>query len=1483
MTMLQYSQFYQKFGVRNIGQVLNPRLPPTTQLELPRASIYNYIGKDALDEGPAGDEYVFRDITRPIPMLHVKTLLEAKGNPRTVSQSINQQIRQYHNQHRRYRLMQTVASGVRDQLVPLVVNYAWLGKLYRYQRSTYTEYNRWWNINATVWKTIAEYAKETDRQHFIELTLPRLLPGLTDLRMAAECFKEGDVATTVTPNLIAAMESLPEEHRPTLRGVGALNVALEAISVRSLRVFNTPQSLMLLELWKWCGPNRAKSVISVVPDEHLDKVNLVLVESGRWLVVNLGRLNAWRAATEAEIAANPDAPQKGLPPQQLQKRVLRMAMSLFQVRTDAAPQVDAEIAKHETVAGKETPQTVTTPAPATGKVQTPVKVVTAPQTGAQADPTQPTKTTTVDVTTLATPDPDVDDDHGVVHDDPELDARIEADLAELDRIVQSVLDADVAPDGVADANEHVVEDRTYEASVMAACDRLAEQGMLSGAELRRMQQLSVSYKSLKAPDGKRTLAEFVDVKPEDVTITEVHTVPDIPTVLDKTMLQSSLHDFHARYIRDVLPRDTARMVMHLQHAGLAVTNYEVEKHEDAVGAYEHHTVKITPVDGAATTLHFRLPSVQDDGTYMAGGTRYSVRSQRGDLPIRKIAPNRVALTSYYGKLFIKRSDKKVNDYGEYLRNQIMAKGLDSKDPHVTSVHPMSVFDREFECPRLYSQLAMGFREFTTPEFTWVLDHRLRESTFGKEVLAQYEQNGARLIAHNAKRDWLVVDNRGSLYKISQGQVSEYPSIEEILGVPYDRVPSDFVEMRVLGETVPLVFVLAYELGLSSLCRLLRVRPRIVAAGTRLSLEPNEYPLVFEDESWVFSKDNQRATMLLAGFGQYAKELRQYSSHLFDRKDVYLNLLETQGASVKYIREIDLLYQMFVDPITKHLLEEMKEPTDFRGLLLRATDMLMHDQHPSELDGALMRTKGYERMAGAVYTELVTAVRNHNGRPGKSKLPIEMNPYKVWTAIQSDPAGAQIKDINPIQNLKEQEAMTFSGTGGRSSRSMTKHTRSYHRNDMGVTSESTVDSGDVGINVYMSADPQYNSLYGTANRYEIGKTGATALFSTSALISPGSDRDDPKRVNFAAIQRAHVRSCTGYGAMAVRTGYEQVIPHRTSDLFATTAKQDGKVVSVTKDGVLVEFADGTRKGVQLGRRYGQAEGSTIPHTVVTDLKEGQSFKRGAALAYNTGFFQKDWLNPGQLTMRDGVLARTVLMEAAITLEDSSAISKKLSNQLTTDITKVKTIVVRFDQAVHQLVKVGQDVGSEDILCIIEDAVTYGNRLFDKDSLDTLKLLSANSPQAGFKGQVERIEVFYHGEPEDMSASLQELVAVADRELVKRHRSIGGKGYTGRVDDGFRLEGDSLELDTLAIRVYITADVSSNVGDKLVFSNQLKTVIGKVLEGEWRTESGLEIDAVFGAKSVGDRIVTSPYIIGTTTTLLQWIGQNAAKIYRGGQAK
>lgn len=1460
--MINYDYFYRRYGIRKGQQLLSPPLPLLELLELPRASILHYMAESQTQIGPPVDEFLFRHVTRPIMMDHIFTVGDTKGAPRRVAVSPAALVRTYHVKNRRFKQMRDVLAATRDINTLLVCNYSVISHLYRYARSFYAEYYAWWNTQAAIWKHVAELADLSDRQQYVVAKLPKLLPSIPDM-----------------------------------------NLGSSTVSQKILKIFSTPEALMLLELWKWIGPHRGSSVLAFMSDKQAARVNFIFQESGRWFALNLGLLNSWRKATEEELALNPEANVKGIDPILLQRRFLRLMMSLFEVRTaktsdqeilNAAPPTDhtddkAEAAKQ---AAKDDPRTGD-PALLKSKDQPTVVVqpVETPKLNKATGVVElKSKTKPMPAEAILPERDEPSDSHDGLHLDPKVQAQIDADLAHLEEIsakAQAALpDEDSKP---AAAEPMVMEAQTLEQGVMKVCDRLADNGLLSAAEYRRYGQLAAAYRSIAAPDGSgQALDQFIQVSQKDLKIEQSVSVPDIRTVLDKSMLASSLHDFDSKYIKKVLPRDVAGMVMNVQRAGIAVTKYDVERVEDVLGAYDMHTVRVVPVDGAPSTLRFKLPKVEEDGSYTANGVKYRMRKQRGDLPLRKIAPDRVALTSYYGKVFASRSDKRVNDYPKWLRNQVMAMGLNDADSVVTQLHPGDVFDNTFPCPRIYSIMAMGFRGFRltplqfTPQtgplsFELNFNHSKRDEFFGAAVVREYEKDGSILIGKDNKNRVLVADKNDTLYLGLDGHLLDLGSLEQLLGLDGLKAPVEFAELKVLGKEIPIGVVLGYELGLDKLMRVLGVTARRVPAGGRVNLEAHEYSLVFADETLVFSKDDRLAAVVLAGFNEYHRAIRSFSVYEFDRHGVYLNVLESAGLSARYLREIDLLYQMFVDPITRDLLVEMKEPTDFRGLLLRSCEMLLSDQHPDELDPAYMRIKGYERLAGAVYTELVNSIRAHNGRVGKARLPVDLNPYAVWKTISQDPAVALVSDINPIQNLKEQEAVTYSGFGGRSSRSMTKHTRAYHPNDMGTISESTVDSSDVAINTYTSADPQFTSLRGMSRRYVIGKTGATALLSTSALISPGSDRDDPKRVNFIGIQHAHGVACSGYTQMAVRTGYEQVVAHRTSDLFALTAKKPGKVIEVNDHGIVVHYDDGEVKGYELGRRFGAASGLTIPHTVRAAMKAGQRFKVGELICYNEGFFERDLLNPSGVVWKAGVFAKTALMESTQTLEDSSAISQRLAEKLTTKITKVKDVVVRFDQSVHKLVKVGDVLNSEDILCIIEDAVTENANLFDEKDLDTLRVLSNQAPQAKAKGAVERVEVFYHGDKEDMSESLREIAAASDREMGKRLRAAGKKPFTGSVDEGFRIEGEPLALDTLAIRIYITSEVPAGVGDKGVFANQMKTVFGEVYAGEVKTESGQAIDAIFGQKSIADRIVLSPEIIGTTTVLLDVIGKKALKAY------
>lgn len=1253
----------------------------------------------------------------------------------------------------------------------------------------------------------------------------------------ASMWKRVEELTKITDRQQFVMMKLPQ-YLPKL---SALNLAKNSITKTSIEPFGSNELMNILDFWIWLSERRSESAMGNLSREALEKINVIWVEGSRWTVINLGMLDTWRRESNLQEIenGNPKAKKGGLKDVDISKRFLRMLMTIFEARTVGDGSVISEIVNDKVAEANNE------------------KVIEGSAKDS-IDELSPNEEDNV---------PDIE-----VIDDSEIEKDLEA-------LEQAAAKAEEARSLARAVEAYEQKDTPPESGVTELCDKLADAGMLSAAEYRRYNVLAGRYKELPNPFGEGTLEAALTIHPDDIKIEKASEIPDIETVFDKSMLKSTLIDFDSRYVQKVLPKDVANAVIGIQRAGVAVTKFEVERIEDAMNEYDAYTVRLVPVGGAPSTVRFRLPVIGEDGTFKANGVKCRMRKQRADMPIRKTTPSRVALTSYYSKTFVDRSARSVYNYPGWLTNQIVAMGVDEANSDVTELRLSNVYVSDVTLPRIYTILAHRFRSFKAGQYELFFDYKRRSEFFGEEAIALHEGKGMTLVGKKGK-DFIVVDDNDSFYLVKGKELEVIGNVFDIVPVDASRAPVEFAEVKVFGKAIPVGVALAYHFGFEKLLKTLKVEPRRHARGERIKAEANEFAIHFNDETLIFSKEDRLAAMMLGGFHQYREAIRNYSVYDFDNKDVYYNVLEANGIGVRYIREMDLMFQLFVDHITKELLVEMKEPTDFVGLLIRSCELLLTDHHPDETDMEYMRIRGYERLAGAVYNELVKSTRLYSARPIGSGAAIEVNPQAVWQSVLQDASLGLVEESNPIHNLKEKEVVTYAGTGGRSSRSMVKRSRIYHENDMGVISEATVDSSDVAVITYLTANPNFNTLRGTTRRYDKKEDGPTNLLSTSALLAPAATHDDPKRVNFIGIQQSAGIAAKGYRATPLRTGYEQVIAHRTDDLFAYTAKGKGTIVSMDEKHIVVEYADGSKKSIELGRRFGVSAGTTLPHEVISELKVGDKVKEGDIVAYNKDFFEKDYLNPKQVLWKAGVLAKTAIFECTNTLEDSSVISEKLANELTTSITKVRSIVLKFDQTVRNLVKVGTDVDFESILCTIEDPVTADNKLFDDESLDTLRAVSAQTPRAKYIGKVERIEVFYNGDKEDMSESLRSIAGASDRFLSKLSKNLGKENsIDGRVDGSLRVEGNPLEIDTLVIRVYITGDVPAGVGDKGVFANQMKTIFGRVMSGVNKTESGEDIDAIFGYRSISDRIVLSPELIGTTNTLLGFIGKQAVKIYRG----
>jgi hypothetical protein len=940
--MIQYNQFLKKYVVRLTGQLIRPPMPVVTRFELPPQSIVHYIGEKSTDVSPSTNSLMYQGNNKPLRISHIFNLVGKRGNPRKIPKDFPSMIREFRTKNPRFRPAVGVDAMTREPRNILTVNYGFLQNIYKYQRNIFTMHYRWQNVFETMFAEMQKL-QSTGFKQYIEYQLPTRLP------MVAE-----------------------------------LNKASVAWTNRNMQQFVTKDLIFLVEVWKWLGPLRMQSDIYKYLGDKAEGIHLILREGDRFSVVNLGLINQWRKATKSEVelyesqiaeGINADAPNTSasLSPEIVQKRFLRLLMSVSEARIKDVPEHVDDEQTSVTVNGEDAPTDIDS-----SEVTDDVKTEKAS-----------------DKTLSEMSDDDAYADYDQSIDDANFDALIDNDLElmkELGIPTDAEREAIFAQDetGVTDeptavqeggasaigetsgsdvfstakqelANVVTVEKFPVEPTdaLKKQLERAADSGSITAADYRRYLDQAENFKNIAAPlGGEGTLVEFVKVAPELVQLVESPTIPDQPTIIDKTMLKSSLLDYNGRYVRDVMQKDVAAMVTHIQRAGVMVKDYKVKQIDTVVGSHFEYAIQVKPIEGAPSTLSIKIPTVREDGTWVVNNTAYSTSAQRGDLPIRKIGPDAVALTSYYGKVFAERSQRRVNDWGKWLCAGVMARGIDPKVLEITGLMPGSAFNSEEQTPRLYSTLSRSFRSFvfTFKDVAYTVDFR------GEVVRPKNSGplKGAVQFAVGTDMSVLHVGGDGVLYKASSDNtLSVMPSFEEMIGLNPNKAPVEFAELKVFGKYIPIGVILGYLLGFNVLlAKYKNSIVRTVPAGKRVGLSGDEWAIVFDNISYIFSRADVQATMVLGGWREFYTSTNRFVSDEFDHKDVYFNLFEEKKLNSRYMRELDLLEQLFVDPITRDLLIEMKEPVIFTDLLYRCCELLCFDKHPNELDPLYMRQKGY---------------------------------------------------------------------------------------------------------------------------------------------------------------------------------------------------------------------------------------------------------------------------------------------------------------------------------------------------------------------------------------------------------------------------------------------------------------------------------------------------------------------------------------------
>ena len=142
----------------------------------------------------------------------------------------------------------------------------------------------------------------------------------------------------------------------------------------------------------------------------------------------------------------------------------------------------------------------------------------------------------------------------------------------------------------------------------------------------------------------------------------------------------------------------------------------------------------------------------------------------------------------------------------------------------------------------------------------------------------------------------------------------------------------------------------------------------------------------------------------------------------------------------------------------------------------------------------------------------------------------------------------------------------------------------------------------------------------SRRQPFDKYDGTELLTPGEMMQTfGPESSDIERLAMSISQSKHEVPVASETSSIVTYDMERVMPYLSND-YAFTAKQDGKVVAIENDIMIIQYADGTYDDVDLSVRPARNTdgGFYIMNQLSTDLKVGAKVKAGQLVAIDTKY-------------------------------------------------------------------------------------------------------------------------------------------------------------------------------------------------------------------------------------------------------------------------
>lgn len=1047
-----------------------------------------------------------------------------------------------------------------------------------------------------------------------------------------------------------------------------------------------------------------------------------------------------------------------------------------------------------------------------------------------------------------------------------------------------------------------------------------QQPKKSDKQLRRIELVKDKYKSIKLEDD-RSLEDLI----EDVKVNQIvkSKKVNVKTVIDKSVESSNLQDFEKSYIKNTMQHDIVKTLKSFDDESKTVPMHIIDYKEEDTSDRFNNKKTITCVyeddNQKRHTIKFDIPVPNDDGILLINGNKKVLKKQIALRPLVKINPSRLAITTFYNKVLMYRQ-------GTVLNRKVVMLHKIIDNVLVQHENTFKIFkgsnlkeNKNFITTIEYDELAKEFHKFLVGKSgdrtaIFFNQKEIREEIKKLNLIYTFHPSKLPLAIDYKKQEVIEFDineiNKSVIDTIMDiiYEKSFYPEIDEVratVKAPKRRI---FSRITLQSFDIPLITFLSALYGLSNIIRLSGLKYTF----TNQKLEPDAperewLSVKFKDGTLYYPEYPFNNSLLFNGLNEMVTE--EYYLDQFDEPLPYMDFCYKTLKSRNVFKGWIAFKELFIDNITKEILEQEKLPTDFLELLLYANDLLIDNSYNNETEAKSYRIRSFELLSVALYKNISNEYRKYIQKEGRANVSITIPQTCIMTALTNSQILETYDTINPINELKMKSGCTVKGEGLAGAN--TKHgygmdRRAFGTDAVGIYAQTNVDNHNVGIVKQLTNDVKILNTRGFLDTTEdfdkIQKTTASQRMSPDELIMPAITKyDSPNRVAFSSAQWKHTMPIVGGGDPPfIGSGYEKTMAYDVGDTYCIKAKKDCTVQSINEELKIVTVVnkDGTKESYRYDTDYVKNGNINLENNFELNVKVGQKLEENDIIAYSKEFFTK---TPGnELTFTMGRMCKVALMDDYFTEEDSSLVTEHLSKKMASSITHKKSISISGKSNIIRMVSLGDHIKEGEPLLLFEDEQDEDvsnvdvqailDMLGDADET-AIEKMRYHAPKANASGHISKIELYWTGDQEDMSPSVKKLVnnyIKYKKEKMKyeeEQTGVKNKKAEYEIKKSVPVYGKLSGIDVdenngLIIEIYITHELPYGPGDKLSFYPAIKSVTPQVVPEELcpYSETG-KIDAVLGLISMSARQVNSPYFLGSLGKILHDMSKKISAEYLG----